>query len=52
MFEALNDGYAEYLHTSGILATDPGVQVRFPVLPYFLRSNWSGTRSTHPREYN
>jgi hypothetical protein len=31
---------------------DPGVQVRFPALPYFLRSSGSGTGSTQPREYN
>jgi hypothetical protein len=31
------------------LATDP--EVRFPALPYFLRSSGSGTGSTQPREY-
>jgi hypothetical protein len=31
------------------LATDPEVQVRFPVLPNFLRSSGSGTGSTQPR---
>jgi hypothetical protein len=33
-------------------ATDPEVQVRFPALPDFLRSSWSGTgSSTQSREY-
>jgi hypothetical protein len=34
------------------LATYPEVRVRFPALPDFLRSSWSGTGSTQPREYN
>jgi hypothetical protein len=34
------------------LATDPEVQVRFPVLPDFLRSSGSGRGSTQPRGYN
>jgi hypothetical protein len=34
------------------LATDPEVRVRFPVLPDFMRSSGSGTKSTRPREYN
>jgi hypothetical protein len=34
------------------LATDPGVRVRFPALPDFLRISRSGTGSTQPREYN
>jgi hypothetical protein len=34
------------------LATDPGVRVRFPALPDFLRSSRSGTGSIQPREYN
>jgi hypothetical protein len=28
------------------------VRVRFPALPDFVRSIWSGTGSTQPREYN
>jgi hypothetical protein len=35
-----------------VLVTDPEAQVRFPVLPDFLRSSGSGTGSTRPREYN
>jgi hypothetical protein len=35
---------------SEFLATDPEVRVRFPALPYFLRSCGSGTGSTEPRE--
>jgi hypothetical protein len=38
---------------SEFLATDPEVQVRFPVLPdFFLRSSGSGTGSTLPHEDN
>jgi hypothetical protein len=37
---------------SEFLATVPEVQVRFPALPDFLRSNGPGTGSTQPREYN
>jgi hypothetical protein len=37
---------------SEFLATDPEIRVRFPALPYFLRSSGSGTGSTQPREYN
>jgi hypothetical protein len=37
---------------SEFMATDPEVRVRFPALPYFVRSSWSGTESTQPREYN
>jgi hypothetical protein len=32
----------------GLVATDPGVRVRFPALPDFLRSSGSATRSTQP----
>jgi hypothetical protein len=35
-----------------LLATDPEVRVRFPAIPYVLRSSESGTGSTQPREYN
>jgi hypothetical protein len=37
---------------SEFLATDPGVRVRLPALPEFLRSSGSGMGSTQPREYN
>jgi hypothetical protein len=37
---------------SEFLAADPEIRVRFPALPYFLRSSGSGTGSTQPREYN
>jgi hypothetical protein len=30
----------------------PEVRVRFPELPDFMRSNWSGTVPTQTREYN
>jgi hypothetical protein len=40
------------VYWSELLATDPEVRVRFPVLPDFLRSIESGTGSTQPREYN
>jgi hypothetical protein len=36
---------------SEFLATDPGVRVRFPALPYFLSSSGPGTRPTQPRGY-
>jgi hypothetical protein len=32
------------------LATDPEIRVRFPALPYLLRSSGSGTGATQPRE--
>jgi hypothetical protein len=35
---------------SEFLATDPEARVRFPALSDFLRSCWSGTGSTQPRE--
>jgi hypothetical protein len=31
------------------LATDSEVQIRFPAIPDFLKSNGSGTGSTEPR---
>jgi hypothetical protein len=37
---------------SEFLATDPEVRVRFPALPYFLRSSESGTGSNQSRVYN
>jgi hypothetical protein len=43
---------ASVVKWSEFLATDPEVRVRFPALPDFLRSSWSGTGSTQPREYN
>jgi hypothetical protein len=48
-------GRASYPHVAKrpeFLATDQEVQVRFPVLPDFLRNSESGTGSTQPREYN
>jgi hypothetical protein len=36
------------LWSSGFLATDPEVRVRFPELPDFLRSSGSGTGFTQP----
>jgi hypothetical protein len=42
---------APVVYWSEFLATDPEVRVRFPALPYFLRSSGSGTWSAQPREY-
>jgi hypothetical protein len=41
-----------HINIPQFLATDPEVQVRFPVLPDFLISSGSGTGSTQLREYN
>jgi hypothetical protein len=43
---------AKLSYVSEFLATDPEVQVRFPALPDFLRSSWSGTEYTQPHENN
>jgi hypothetical protein len=43
---------ADLVQWSEFLATDPEVRVRFLALTDFLKSNWSGTGSTQPREYN
>jgi hypothetical protein len=47
-----SSGYLNLSTVFILLSTDPGVRVRFPALPNFLRSSGSGTGSTQPREYN
>jgi hypothetical protein len=42
---------ASVVQCSEFLTTDPGVRVRLPALPDFLRSSGSGTGSTQSREY-